>query len=79
MIKLFLESDKFSHIAGVTLHATNSLARKSLIHFIIVGRSVFIAVLDLILQGVKINFVTPVPHNRNTYETFLICLAHINL
>ena len=30
MIKIFLESDKFSHIAGVTLHATNILARKSL-------------------------------------------------
>ena len=29
MIKIFLESDKFSHIAGVTLHATNRLARKS--------------------------------------------------
>ena len=29
MIKIFLESDKFSHIAGVTLHATNVLARKS--------------------------------------------------
>ena len=27
MIKIFLESDKFSHIAGVTLHATNSLAQ----------------------------------------------------
>ena len=30
MITIFLESDKFSHIAGVTLHATNILARKSL-------------------------------------------------
>ena len=29
MIKIFLESDKFSHKAGVTKHATNSLARKS--------------------------------------------------
>ena len=29
MIKIFLESDKFSHIAGVTLHTTNVLARKS--------------------------------------------------
>ena len=29
MIKIFLESDKFSHIAGVTLHATNILACKS--------------------------------------------------
>ena len=29
MIKIFLESDKCSHIAGVTLHATNILARKS--------------------------------------------------
>ena len=29
MIKIFLESDEFSHIAGVTLHATNILARKS--------------------------------------------------
>ena len=29
MIKIFIESDKFSHIAGVTLHATNTLARKS--------------------------------------------------
>ena len=26
MIKVFLESDKFSHIAGVTLQATNRLA-----------------------------------------------------
>ena len=26
MIKIFLESDKFSHIAGVTIHATNILA-----------------------------------------------------
>ena len=32
MIKIFIESDKFSHIAGVTLHATNRLARKSLLH-----------------------------------------------
>ena len=30
MIKIFPESDKFSHKAGVTKHATNSLARKSL-------------------------------------------------
>ena len=29
MIKIFLESDKFSHKAGVTKHATNTLARKS--------------------------------------------------
>ena len=29
MIKIFLESDKFSHKAGVSKHATNSLARKS--------------------------------------------------
>ena len=29
MIKIFLESDKFSHKAGVTKHATNNLARKS--------------------------------------------------
>ena len=29
MIKIFLESDKFSHKAGMTKHATNSLARKS--------------------------------------------------
>ena len=29
MIKIFLESDKFSHKAGVTKHGTNSLARKS--------------------------------------------------
>ena len=29
MIKIFLESDKFSHKAGVTKHATISLARKS--------------------------------------------------
>ena len=29
MIKIFLESDKFSHEAGVTKHATNTLARKS--------------------------------------------------
>ena len=29
MIKIFLESDKFSHIAGMTLHATNTLARTS--------------------------------------------------
>ena len=29
MIKIFLESDKFSHKAGVTKHATNSLTRKS--------------------------------------------------
>ena len=29
MIKINLESDKFSHKAGVTKHATNSLARKS--------------------------------------------------
>ena len=29
MIKVFLESDKFSHKAGVTKHATNRLARKS--------------------------------------------------
>ena len=28
MIKIFLKSDKFSHKAGVTKHATNSLARK---------------------------------------------------
>ena len=28
MIKIFLESDKFSHKAGVAKHATNSLARK---------------------------------------------------
>ena len=31
MIKIFLESDKFSHKAGVTKHAANTLARKSLI------------------------------------------------
>ena len=30
MNKIFLKSDKFSHIAGVTLQATNRLARKSL-------------------------------------------------
>ena len=30
MNKIFLKSDKFSHIAGVTIHATNRLARKSL-------------------------------------------------
>ena len=29
MIKILQESDKFSHIAGVTFHATNRLARKS--------------------------------------------------
>ena len=29
MIKIFIESDKFSHKAGVTKHATNTLARKS--------------------------------------------------
>ena len=29
MIKIFLEPDKFSHKAGVTKHATNTLARKS--------------------------------------------------
>ena len=29
MIKIFLESDKFSHKVGVTEHAINSLARKS--------------------------------------------------
>ena len=29
MIQIFLESDKFSHKAGVTKHATNTLARKS--------------------------------------------------
>ena len=29
MIKIFLESDQFNHKAGVTKHATNSLARKS--------------------------------------------------
>ena len=34
MIKIFLESDKFSHIAGVTLHATNSLARNQLLMMI---------------------------------------------
>ena len=28
MIKIFIESDKFSHKAGVTKHATNRLARK---------------------------------------------------
>ena len=31
MIKIFLESDKFSYKAGVTKHATNSLACKSLV------------------------------------------------
>ena len=37
MIKIFLESDKFSHIAGVTLHATNNLVifRQNLIKFIV--------------------------------------------
>ena len=25
MVKIFIESDKFSHIAGVTLHATNTI------------------------------------------------------
>ena len=30
MIKIFLESDKFSHKAAVTKHTTNGLARKSL-------------------------------------------------
>ena len=34
MIKIFLESDKFSHIAGVTLHETNILACKSHLHYI---------------------------------------------
>ena len=29
MIKIFIESDKFSHKAGVTLHVTNTLACKS--------------------------------------------------
>ena len=29
LIKIFLESDKVSHKAGVTKHATNSLAHKS--------------------------------------------------
>ena len=29
MTKIFLESDKFNHKAGVTKHATNTLARKS--------------------------------------------------
>ena len=29
MIKIFLESDKFSHKAGVTKHATNTMARQS--------------------------------------------------
>ena len=29
IIKIFLESDKFSRKAGVTKHATNSLTRKS--------------------------------------------------
>ena len=29
MIKIFLESDKFSHKAGVTKHATNTMTRKS--------------------------------------------------
>ena len=29
MIKIFIESDKISHKAGVTKHATNSLACKS--------------------------------------------------
>ena len=28
MIKIFLKSNKFSNIAGVTFHATNTLARK---------------------------------------------------
>ena len=34
MIKIFLESDKFSHKAGVTKHATNILARKSHYHYL---------------------------------------------
>ena len=29
MIKIFLESDEFSHKAGVTKHVTNTLAHKS--------------------------------------------------
>ena len=29
MIKIFIESIKFSHKTGVTKHATNTLARKS--------------------------------------------------
>ena len=32
MIKIFLESDKFNHKAGVTKHATNTLAHKSQIN-----------------------------------------------
>ena len=32
IIKIFLESDKFSHKAGVTKHATSSLVRKSYVN-----------------------------------------------
>ena len=37
MIKIFIESDKLSHKAGVTKHATNSLARKSQINIFCIG------------------------------------------
>ena len=44
MINIFLESDQFSHKAGVTKHATNSLARKItlfMLHIITIIASYF--------------------------------------
>ena len=64
MITIFLESEKFSHKAGVTKHATNSLARKSHLTVINPPLSEFVGGMTDDLGGSHITeYVSDAPKN----------------
>ena len=81
MIKIFLESDKFSHKAGVTKHATNTLARKS--HVVVPYRVVAPTsqlskrpVCADILE-IHISKQTITTYNKNYFSDHFITIYHV--